>query len=434
MNAFWLYKKTMTLGTPFIKAMLKSRLREGKEDPDRINERMGVPSLPRPHGPLIWIHVASVGEAQSVLRLINLILDQNQQLNILVTSVTRTSATLLADKLPSRAFHQYAPVDHPAWIRAFLDYWHPNVALWVESELWPVMLKHIKKRHIPAALLNAHMSPNSFKNWNRAPALLREMLSGFLVILAQSTQDAEFYAHFSPHSVVATDNIKYAARPLAYNEQDYAALKSAIGARPVWLYASTHDGEEELAARVHKQVAEKFPNLLTIIAPRHPERRHDIAAQLARENVAHTARGTEKNLPSNSDQVYIVDTMGELGLMYKLAPMAIVGRCFSKDGGGGHNPIEPALLDCAVLHGPAIQNMQELYDQMDDAGAALKIDDGSKVADTIIRLMSDRQALEKLTVTGKDFAAQKAGVMSRILDEIEPVFLEAHLPPPKEAA
>jgi len=433
MTAFWLYKKTMLLGTPVIKTMLKARIRKGKEDPDRINERMGIASLPRPSGSLVWIHVASVGEAQSVLRLVDLMLDQNHQLNILVTSVTRTSAQLLADKLPARAFHQYAPVDHPSWIRNFLDYWRPDMALWIESELWPVMLKYIRKRHIPAALLNAHMSPASFKNWNRMPGLLRDMLSSFLVILAQSRQDADFYATFSPHSVVTTDNIKYAAKPLAYTHHDLEALTQAIGNRPVWLYASTHQGEEILAARTHKETAPRIPGLLTIIAPRHPHRRGEVADQMAQEGLKYSLRGSEKDLPRADDQVYIVDTMGEMGLLYKLAPLAIVGRSFSDDGGGGHNPIEPALLDCAVLHGPAVQNMQELYDEMDEAAAALPVSTPDQLALLLQKLLTDPQALNELQKRGSRFAANKAGVMKKILEEIEPVFIEAHLPPPKEA-
>lgn len=424
----------MVLGTPFLKTLLSRRVRQGKEDPERLGERKGIASIPRPSGPLIWMHVASVGEAQSIISLVQLMLDQNKQLNILVTSVTRTSAEVLAQKLPERAFHQYAPVDHPDWIRKFLDYWQPNLALWVESELWPTMLTYLKKRHIPAALLNAHMSPNSYRNWKRAPAFARKLLSVFLVILAQSKQDAEFYSEFNAHSVVVTDNIKYAAKPLNFDETAYDSLKASLQDRPVWFYASTHHGEEDLAADVHKELASKFPGLLTIIAPRHPSRRQDVLKTVESRGLKATLRGDNKILPSVDDQVYIVDTMGELGLFFKLSPLAVVGRSFSSDGGGGHNPIEPALLNCAVLHGPAIQNSQELYDEMDAAGAALQVPSREALAGTIEIFLNDPVQLGHLQKTGYDFAQTKANVLTKVLYELEPVFLEAHLPPPKAAA
>lgn len=431
MDAFWIYKKTMVLGTPFIKTILARRIKSGKEDPERINERKGEASLPRPSGPLIWIHVASVGEAQSIMSMVNLLLDQNKQLNILVTSVTRTSAQVLAQKLPERAFHQYAPVDHPDWIRKFLDHWEPNMALWVESELWPTMLTFLKKRHIPAALLNAHMSPNSHRNWKRAPDFARNLLSVFLVILAQSKQDAGYYSEFNSHSVVVTDNIKYAAKPLAYNEDDYAHLKAAIQNRPVWLYASSHDGEEDLAAQVHKLLSAQFPDLLTIIAPRHPDRRADALEAVQSNGLKATLRGQNKTLPSPDDQVYIVDTMGELGLLYKLSPLALIGRSFSTDGGGGHNPIEAALHNSAVLHGPWVQNSTELYKEMDEAGAALEIETPDKLAPAIAELLANPDKLSELQKSGREFAQTKADVLKKVIEELEPVFLEAHLPAPK---
>lgn len=431
MDAFWIYKKALVLGTPAIKLILDRRLKNGKEDPARISERKGIASLSRPAGPLLWVHVASVGEAQSVLSLIDLMLSQNPQLNILVTSVTKTSADLLADKLPSRAFHQYAPVDHPDWVRKFLDHWHPNMAIWVESELWPTMLTFLKKRHIPCALLNAHMSPKSYKNWQRAPAFARQLLSVFLVILAQSKQDADYYREFSIHGVVTTDNIKYAAKPLTFSEHDENVLKQAIGNRPVWLYASSHEGEEDLAAETHRQLSSQFPDLLTIIALRHPDRGPEVLKSLQDKGMKARLRGTNKSLPTASDQVYIVDTMGELGLFYHSSPLALVGRSFSNDGGGGHNPIEPALLNCAVLHGPAVQNSAALYREMDEAGAALEIKNKNDLASVILNLLSDTDQLGSLQKRGHDFARQKADVMAIVIDELEPVFLEAHLQPPK---
>lgn len=434
MDSFWLYKKALILGKPFLNALLARRVSMGKEDPLRLSERRGIASLPRPNGPLIWIHVASVGEAQSVLSLIQLLLDQNSQLHILVTSGTRTSAELLKSRLPARAFHQYVPLDHPDWVRYFFDYWTPSMALWVESELWPNMLTMLKKRHIPSALLNAHMSPSSHKNWKRVPSLARKLLSVFLVILAQSRQDANYFSEFNPHSVVVTDNIKYAAKPLAYDGEELDVLKTAIGKRPVWLYASTHKGEEELAAHIHKKLTDRFPDILTIIAPRHPERRQEILETIESADLIPRLRGTAHKLPMPEDDIYIADTMGELGLLYKLAPVAIIGRSFSDDGGGGHNPIEAALHQCAVLHGPNVQNLALIFEEMDEAGAALRIESGKDCPKVVLSLLQDAEKLQTLQENGYNFARNKADVLKRVIDELEPVFLEAQLPVPKVPA
>ena len=260
MSWLWLYKKSMSLGEPVIRSLLHYRARKGKENPLRLHERRGEPSLLRPSGPLIWVHVASVGEALSMLTLINLILEQIPQAHILVTSITTTAAQMLETRLPKpRAFHQFAPVDHPDWVRAFLDHWKPDLALWAESEIWPNTLTLLKKRNIPIALVNAHMSEKSFSNWSRVPRLAEDVLSVFTVILAQSEQDAKFYRTLGGRSVVVTDNIKYSAAPLPYDPQDLEALQSALGTRPAWLYASTHDAEEALACEVHTALQARFP-------------------------------------------------------------------------------------------------------------------------------------------------------------------------------
>lgn len=213
MPLFWLYKRTMTFGKPVIMGLLNQRLKNGKEDPDRIQERFGQPNRSRPeNSPLMWVHVASVGEAQSMLHLINLFLDQNKTGSVLVTSITRTSAALLEKRLPHRAFHQYLPVDRPKWVKRFLDYWHPDLVLWAESELWPSILSEIGKRHLPMALINARMSPNSYKNWSRAKNMAQNILSAFTIILTQTDTDKNYYLNLGARSVTTIGNIKFAVR------------------------------------------------------------------------------------------------------------------------------------------------------------------------------------------------------------------------------
>lgn len=434
MSLLWVYKKSMTLGEPVIRTVLRHRARKGKEDTERLGERRGIAGISRPDGPIVWVHVASVGEAQSMLSLIELILSQQPNVSVLVTSITTTSAQLLKKRLPARAFHQYVPVDHPDWVRRFLDHWRPDLVLWAESELWPNVLTMLKKRNIPTALLNAHMSEKSFSGWSKVPRLAEDMLAVFMVILAQTKEDAEYYTALGGRSVVIADNIKYSAAPLPCDEIELSSLRQAVGDRPMWLYASTHAGEEALACRTHLALLQHFPDLLTIIAPRHPARRDEIAKIVRESDLSYQMRGEAKTPPSDADQVYIADTMGELGLFYRLAPMACVGRSFSDDGGGGHNPIEPAILDCAVLHGPHVQNLERIYAEMAETGAAIALDKPDALPAALAGLLSSPEALKNLQDLGYAFACRKTKILSAIIRELEPAFLMANLPILKETA
>lgn len=434
MGLLWVYKKGMTIGEPLIKAVLNRRARLGKEDPSRLNERLGLSTITRPEGPLIWVHVASVGEAQSILSLIDLILSQQPTAHVLITSITTTSARLLEQRLPERAFHQYVPVDHPEWVRRFLDHWQPDLVLWAESELWPNTLTLLKKRNIPTALLNAHMSERSFKNWSKVPKLAEDMLSVFMIILAQTQEDADYYNQLGARSLVVTDNIKYSAAPLPCDVEDLTTFQTALASRPAWLYASTHAGEEVLACTVHKKLSKKWPDLLTIIVPRHPARTQEIEKVIGAHDLTFQNRGETKTLPLPADQVYIVDTLGELGLFYRAVPMACIGRSFSDDGGGGHNPIEAAMLKCAILHGPNVQNLGRIYAEMDKAGAALLVSTAEHLAGDLAHLLETPERLKELQELGYAFAARKARIMDVIIQELEPAFILANLPVLKATA
>ncbi len=429
MPLFWLYKRTMTLGKPLIMSLLNQRLKNGKEDPDRLSERFGVPGRTRhENSPLLWVHVASVGEAQSMLHLIHLFLEQNTTASVMVTSITRTSAALLEKRLPARAFHQYLPIDRPKWVKRFLDYWRPDIILWAESELWPAILSEIGQRHLPMALINARMSQKSFKNWSRVKGLAENILSAFTVILTQSDQDKDYYTALGARSVSSIGNIKFAAPPLPYTEQDLQLLQSASQHRPLWVYASTHAGEEELAAETHIALNDIFPDLLTIIIPRHPERREQIKNALAPYGLKITTRTDHKILPSPDTNIYLVDTLGELGLFYRLSPLSCIGRSFSKDGGGGHNPLEAAQLGSAVLHGPNVQNLNDIYKPMDESGAALKLETPDSLAPALRQFLSDKESLKNLAEKGYSFAQGHKQILSKLTEELEPVFLLAELP------
>lgn len=421
------YRFLTACSAPFLSLLLKRRAQKGKEDTARLDERRGKPTRPRPNGPLVWVHAASVGEAQSALILVEALLKAYKNTHVLVTTGTRTSAHMMDKNLPDRAFHQYVPLDHPRWIINFLDHWRPSVALWMESEFWPNMLHEIKVRHIPAALINARLSDRSYKNWGRLPSLAGKMMSTFNVIIAQTIQDQNRLKRFYSGEVIVSDNLKYSAVPLPYSEQNLNAISSALGKRPVWLYASTHKGEEALACRLHEKLKKTMPDLLTIIVPRHPARRDDIKEICKDFSITTVFRHPKKTLPEDKTDIYVADTLGELGLFYRLAPVACIGRSFSNDGGGGHNPIEAAQLGCVVLHGPHVQYQAQLYHDMHQAEAALLVQNEIEFFDKLNILLHNQDMMSRQQERGYSFAKAKMDIIDVVMDGLGPVLAKGSL-------
>lgn len=415
-----LYYHITAKSAPLLKFLLSKRLEKGKEDPARYLEKTSVITKPRPKGALLWIHAASVGEAQSALILMDKCLAQFPNAHILLTTGTVSSANLMEKRLPKQAFHQFYPLDHPQWIKNFLNHWKPDAVLWMESELWPNMLGEIKHRKIPAVLVNARLSKRSFKTWSLFKNFAPDVLSTFDVILCQTEQDKSLYEKLGAPRCIITDNIKYSAKMLDFNKQDFDLLSKAVYSRPLWLLASTHAGEEEIACRIHEILKIKLPDLLTIIIPRHPERRDEILKSCANFQLKLCLRGKNKKLPAHSDDIYIADTFGELGLFYRISPLSFIGRSLSKDGGGGHNPIEAAQLGCVIIHGKNIQNLQEIYDDMDSYGAAISIADEATMTGLVSGLLTDYKRLQELQSKALKFSKEKSGAIERAMAEILP--------------
>ncbi|MGH1377717.1 MAG: 3-deoxy-D-manno-octulosonic acid transferase [Alphaproteobacteria bacterium] len=410
--------------------ILSKRIKKNKEVPERIMERKGITDLSRPDGDVLWIHAASVGEAQSALILIKKITNFSPEINILVTTGTVTSSELMNDRLPLNATHQFFPLDHPKWVKRFINHWQPSAVLWMESELWPNMLNEIKINNIPAILVNAHMSDASFSSWKKLRPLANKCLSTFTKILCQTPKDKEYFNHLGSKKVIVADNIKYSSDPLTYESDDFIDLNDAINGRPVWVFASTHDGEELLACETHKMLKKKLPNLLTVIVPRHPQRRSDIKHTLSECKVNIEFRSDKKTLPSSNTDIYIADTLGELGLFYSITPIACIGRSFSKDGGGGHNPIEAAQLECAVLHGPNVQNLQDIFDDMNTNKTALKIENPEDLYKNLLKLLTDKNYTAELQKAALEHSNKKNHLIDNVVYEITSTF--KHLDYPKE--
>lgn len=405
--------------------LLNKRLRQGKEHPQRVLEKKGITEKPRPKGALIWFHAASVGEAQSTLILIRKITEIYPKANILVTSGTLTSSQMMEKNLPKNAFHQFYPLDHPVWVKRFLEHWSPDLIFWMESELWPNMLYEIEQHSIPAILVNARLSDKSYRTWKLFPNFARDMLGTYTKILCQTPEDEQKFKTLGAIDCTTTDNLKYSSTPIPHDPNALKELMQSTSGRPMWLYASTHKGEEDLACTLHSTLKQIVPDLLTIVVPRHPERRDEIKEICEAHSLKIMFRSEEHKSPKSDTDIYIADTLGELGLFYRLTPIACIGRSFSDDGGGGHNPIEAAQLGCAILHGPHVQNLQDIFDEMDSAGAAIHLSTTEHFRETLLELLNDPQKTQELQRKALNLSKQKNTVIDIVMKAIMPIVDEA---------
>jgi len=418
MSLIPIYRGLTTMLGPAFKLYLGHRMARGKEDALRFPEREGRPSHARPAGPLVWIHAASVGEAVSTLSLIDRLAAERPALNMLVTTGTVTSARLLATRLPTgHARHQYAPVDRALYVRRFLDHWKPDLAIWIESELWPNMITEARRRRIPMILLNARMSITSFRRWRRFPAMIRPLLRGFDLCLTQDALQAQRFQRLGARHVLAAGDLKAAAAPLPVDEQNLRELEGLIATRPRWLAASTHEGEEEMAGAAHLLLKERFPHLLTIVVPRHPARGTLIARQLAELGLSVKRRSRTETIARDTD-VYLADTLGELGLFYRLSRIAFIGG--STSFLGGHNPLEAALLDCAILLGPDMANAAAISEALSAVRGAETVRNTRELADALARLLADPDECRRRAAAAAGIAARQRHVLDSLLDRLAP--------------
>jgi len=409
-----LWRGLTHVGNPLLGAHLRLRVRRGKEDAARLSERRGIATQPRPAGTLIWIHAASVGESVSVLPLIDTLLGADQTLSVLITTGTVTSANLLEGKLPPRALHQYVPLDRVNSVGRFLDHWQPDAGIWVESELWPTMILESHARGIPLALINARMSKKSARGWQRLPKTASNVLAAFDVVLAQDKGTARRLKELGARNVMKLRNLKLVAAPLSVDAAELAQLKDAIGDRPVWCAASTHK-EEVAIGEAQRMIKGQLPDCLAIIAPRQPKRASAVEDELIHLGLS-VARRSRGDMVLPETDIYLVDTIGDMGLVFRLARAAFMGRSFVEKGGS--NPLEPAQLDCAVVHGPHTDNFEELYQSLVARGGSRSVADNAALANAIVELltmepMRAAQAAAALTLVGE---AQE--VLSRTSDAV----------------
>lgn len=413
-----LYAGAMELAGPLLVRHVESRVSRHKEDALRLAERYGESLLPRPGGKLVWCHAASVGEAVSLLPLVKALLAACPGVQALVTSGTLTSAAILKQRLPPQAFHQFVPLDRPVWVKRFLDHWRPDLVLWIESEIWPNFLAEIGRRAIPAALVNGRLSVNSARWWRIAAPSLRQLLGVFAVRLAQSEADQARWSRFLPFTAVG--NLKFAVETPPVDAAALANLQAAIGLRPVWLAANTHPDEEGRILAVHGTLRAKHLGLLTIIVPRHLERGSALRDLAATAGLSGVLR-SEGALPNAAD-IYIADTLGELGTFYALSPIAYIGGSFAQ---GGHSPVEAALMGSAIVFGPDMRNNAAIADLLLERGAATRIEDAAGLTAVIDTWLANPAMAAALAERAKAAALAEAQVLPRVLTALTPLFEQA---------
>ena len=414
------YSAATRVLAPALPLWLKKRAAKGKEDPERLSEREGIASQPRPSGDLIWLHAASVGESQMLMPVINRIVAQRPGLSFVITTGTVTSAEVITPQLPKSAVHQYAPADHPKAVKNFLDHWKPGLAIFAESELWPNMIMEAKSRDIPMALINARMSAASIERWDkRGKKSGKALLDGFNLILAADKQTADGLSWLTGREIEGAGNLKDAAPALSVDKQELKAMKTAIGRRAVWAAASTHEGEEELIADAVLEIKKTRPKSLLLLAPRHPERIDEVEVILKNAGLTFQRR-SDGDLPSSDTDVFIIDAMGHMGLVYSLAKTSFVGGSLVQ-GLKGHNPLEPARLGSAVITGTHISSFADTYMGLLAFDGAKRILKPENLAPTILAFMKDNKSRKKQADAALNYAKSRDAVLDYVWEHLEPL-------------
>ena len=397
--ALTLYRgATATLGA-FAGAWLGARVRAGKEDGARLGERFGRYTQTRPKGRLIWLHAASVGESGVALALIEAMAARESDVSFLISTGTRTSAELVARRGLKRLTHVYAPLDRGDCVQRFLRHWRPDVGVFVESEIWPNLILAAKRAGVRLALVSARMSPKTLARWSRWRAAGRRLAQAFDWVSAADTRTRETLGALRGAPLPACGNLKLAAPAPQVDAGARAALAAEIGARPVWLAASTHEGEDEIMLAAHALLRREHPDALLILAPRHPERGAAIAA---------LAQGAPRRSLFQSigkAPVYIADTLGEMGVLYDLTPVALIAGSLLPHL-KGHNPIEPAKLGAAILTGPYVESFADVFAQLLSAGGARETANAESLAETVATLWRDETARSAQRESARAFVAQ----------------------------
>ncbi|MDR1361958.1 MAG: 3-deoxy-D-manno-octulosonic acid transferase [Holosporaceae bacterium] len=412
-----LYKTLSCIISPLLRAYFYARCLYGKDRKESVCNRFGIASHPRPDGKLLWIHAASIGESTAALTFIRHIKKQFPDLNILITTITVTSADVLGPQIEkiSNCYHQYVVADSPCWVKRFLDYWRVDVAVFMESEIWPNIVDSLLQRGIPLFLLSARLSPTAFKRWSLVPGFLADILKKFTAIMAQSKLDAQRYRHFSPKNTTIMDNLKYANDPPPCNANLLKTFQKICDGKLVLVAASTHEKEEDILLEAHRKLRKEF-DVISIIIPRHPTRTKDVAGVIEKHNLKFLLRSQiDESHPETWDknpekfaatEIYCIDSFGEIGTFFRLADVCFVGGTLVPIG--GHNIYEPVSLGKPVIHGPFLDNVLAMRDFLHSQEVAFEIHNSDDIYKLCKKLFLDKKLRKKITEISKKITRNNA--------------------------
>ena len=400
---------------PLIGGYVAWRASKGKEDPARRRERYGTAGHERPEGPLVWMHAASVGETIAVVPLVERILGYG--INVVLTTGTVTSAHVAGARLGDGIIHQYVPLDLKPAISRFLEYWHPDLAIMAESEIWPMTILELGKRHIPQVLVNGRISDRSFPRWKRRHAIADALFENFALVIAQSETDAERFSTLGALPVMVSGNLKVDTDAPPADPAALQAYLAQLAGRRTWAAISTFEGEEAAAGSVHRALKERTPGLLTIVVPRHPERGDAVADMLTARGLKVVRRTSGEPLTPDTD-IFLGDTIGEMGLYLRMTEIAFVGRSLFAEG--GQNPLEPAMLGCAVLSGGNVQNFREAYQQLARNGSAKMVRDVEMLAKGVHYLLVNDEMRRRMIDAGQETVQEMRGALRATIKGLEP--------------
>jgi 3-deoxy-D-manno-octulosonic-acid transferase len=389
---------------------------------DRLGQRFGF-GFPKLDG-CIWIHAVSVGEVQASLPLIRVLRERFPNRRLLVTTVTPTGAARVKAAFGDSVEHCYIPFEFPVAIDNFFNAVQPNAALIMETEIWPNLYRGCGVRNIPLILVSARISPRSISGYRRLTPLIRETLSHGIIIAAQSESDAERFLSLGASAMrtKVTGNIKFDVElPADISNEGSAFREQYIGTRPVWIAASTHDGEEEQVLTAHRALLQRFPELLLILVPRHPERFSEVRERVQKSGFEIVSR-TERRPCEDSTSVFLGDTMGEVPLFYAASDIAFVGGSLVPIG--GHNLLEPAAQALPVITGPHLFNAQDIADMFVDMNACRIVNDAGELADTVAELLENPEIAAEMGLNSRTLLERNRGALARLLVLVEPLLGE----------
>lgn len=410
-----LYQTLIILLFPLIYGWLFYRLHQGKETHISFKEKLCKSLKPRPEGKLVWVHLASVGEFISAVPLIKELQKKNPNASFLITSITVNSAKVFEEYNLTNTIHQFLPIDSSYHLNKFFKHFKPDCGIFVDSEIWPNLINTASK-FCNLVLVNGRMSPKSYSKWVTFKSVAEYFLRQFKIIMPYSKMEVKKFQHLSPESNVKyLVNLKYLSPKLPYNPTELEDFKAYTQNRLVWVAASTHKGEEELIMTTHKILKKTLPNVLTIIIPRHPNRGNEIKDLITTNNLSCYLR-SEGEVPDDSLEVYLANTLNELGLFYSLASISFVGG--SLVSVGGHNILEPARLSSAIIVGNYTFNFHEIISEFKEEKALLEVSSARELATQLEYLFRNPADVEKLVSNATNIVNSQDGNLSTMIDEL----------------